>query len=261
MYMATCDTGTCGSTCLHVDATSAVNVMTYSGETGGAVWLIFKPGDASKLSQWLRGKYPDASPGDIIHQQWVFITDRMEDELLRDTGIHGFRFTQRVGDAVFIPAGAPHQVIKLFVKLTIVPELYLSLQVSNQAPCIKIATDFCSVQCLDETLRISRVWREHGRNDLMQPTAMLWYAWTSLINLSENVKSDTTVPHTVSRTTEHRRARRSEKRRSAAVHKTIKEIQCPHEDCRKPRLFDEAGLRCHMCARSFREMTVAAFSC
>ncbi|KIP02480.1 hypothetical protein PHLGIDRAFT_57358, partial [Phlebiopsis gigantea 11061_1 CR5-6] len=78
---------------------------------------------------------------DIIHQRWAFITPDMEEDILRDIGVQGFKFTQHVGEAVLIPAGAPHQV-------------------SNQSSCIKVATDFCSPAGLDATFQVSQIWRD-----------------------------------------------------------------------------------------------------
>jgi lysine-specific demethylase 3 len=53
-------------------------------------------------------------------------------ELEKDTGINPFRFHQRVGDAVFVPAGCAHQV-------------------RNVAGSIKCAYDFLNPETMHES--------------------------------------------------------------------------------------------------------------
>lgn len=114
MYCATRDVFNQGSTKLHLDATSAVNLLVYGtsnadGTCQGATWLIFTREDAPKLSDWLRTKLKHLSHSDPVHNQRVFVTDDYLQEL-RVLNIVPFRIVQRPGDAVFIPVGCPHQV-------------------------------------------------------------------------------------------------------------------------------------------------------
>lgn len=48
---------------------------------------------------------------DPIHDQNWYLDEILRERLLRDYGVEGYTIVQCVGDAIFIPAGAPHQVI------------------------------------------------------------------------------------------------------------------------------------------------------
>ena len=50
---------------------------------------------------------------DPIHDQLVYLDSDLRQRLYREYGVKGWAVAQCVGDAVFIPAGAPHQVTKL----------------------------------------------------------------------------------------------------------------------------------------------------
>ena len=47
---------------------------------------------------------------DPIHDQTWYLDESLRQRLLDDHGVVGYTLVQFVGDAVFIPAGAPHQV-------------------------------------------------------------------------------------------------------------------------------------------------------
>ena len=50
-------------------------------------------------------------PGsDPIHDQLVYLDSDLRQRLYREYGVKGWAIAQGIGDAVFIPAGAPHQV-------------------------------------------------------------------------------------------------------------------------------------------------------
>lgn len=140
LYISTRDARSVGTTCLHIDATEAINVLTYSTDnTKAALWLIYTPEDAPKLSNWLRSRFPNANPGDIIHQRWAFITPDMEEDILRDIGVQGFKFTQHVGEAVLIPAGAPHQVeSSLITNIRSDPTLTLTFRFQTSLPASRL---------------------------------------------------------------------------------------------------------------------------
>ncbi len=113
MYIATKDISQQGSTPLHLDATSAVNILTHAepdslGNSGGARWLIFRREDTGKLSDYLRenGDWPSADP---IHARSVYITQAMQ-EALSHWQKRAYEIYQRAGEAIFIPAGCAHQV-------------------------------------------------------------------------------------------------------------------------------------------------------
>lgn len=112
MYIATRDLFSQGSTPLHLDATSAVNILVHvepdeSGESG-ALWDIFSANDTPNLREYLR-RTGNTSP-DPIHAQTTYLTSPMLADLWMQYRVKPYRIVQRYGDAVFIPAGCPHQV-------------------------------------------------------------------------------------------------------------------------------------------------------
>ena len=118
MYVATRDLLNQGSTPLHVDVTSAINILVYvepddveEPEGVGALWDIFSAAHAPKIREYLyrqNARLRTESP-DPIHAQATYITDKMLVELAA-MGVKPFRIYQAVGEAIFIPAGCPHQV-------------------------------------------------------------------------------------------------------------------------------------------------------
>ncbi|TFY51346.1 hypothetical protein EVG20_g11042 [Dentipellis fragilis] len=105
------------STRLHMDVTDAVNILAHAatlpdGAPGGAHWTIFHRKDAASLSKFLKEsrtpKYEDV--GDPIHSQTIYLTPRDLQLLEEEHHIVPYVFTQKQGDAVFIPSGSPHQV-------------------------------------------------------------------------------------------------------------------------------------------------------
>lgn len=111
MYIATKDVTRIGSTRLHLDVTSAINLLVYTsgGDTPGALWHIFLADDLGTLRGYLRSRPGRTRDDDPIHAQNVYLTPPMLDEL-RELGVRPFMVHQRLGDAVFIPAGCAHQV-------------------------------------------------------------------------------------------------------------------------------------------------------
>jgi hypothetical protein len=112
MALATkqCD-GYSGSTRLHCDLCDAINVMVYSTpSTGTALWHIFKVSDVAKIRAYIRDRFKLASEDDPIHCQRYYLGPSHLVELKSMYGVVPFTIHQAVGEAVFIPAGCPHQV-------------------------------------------------------------------------------------------------------------------------------------------------------
>lgn len=116
MYFATADKGHVGSTRLHRDCTSAANILLFATNAApystepkiGANWTIFKREDTENIRLYLSETYPDIASEYLLSHE-VFVT--LEDcRKLATRGVHAFRFTQEVGDVVFINAGCLHQV-------------------------------------------------------------------------------------------------------------------------------------------------------
>ncbi|KAL4631315.1 lysine-specific demethylase 3B-like [Arapaima gigas] len=167
-----------GTTNLHLDVSDAVNVMVYVGvphgadnheeevmrtieegdvddmtkrrvyegkEKPGALWHIYAAKDAEKIRELLRKvgeeqgqeNPPDHDP---IHDQSWYLDQVLRHRLLEEYGVQGWSIVQFLGDAVFIPAGAPHQVHNLY-------------------SCIKVAEDFVSPEHVKHCFRLTQEFR------------------------------------------------------------------------------------------------------
>ncbi|KAI0067318.1 hypothetical protein BV25DRAFT_1794905, partial [Artomyces pyxidatus] len=168
-----------GSTRLHLDLTSAVNIAIYAGNTidgapGYALWHLFPPSSLERVRKYIR-EVVDDSIGDPIHNQNTYLTPSMLRTLAEEYDVVPYTIHQYPGQAVFIPAGCAHQV-------------------SNQANGIKIACDFITVENLDLTaqvwkeLRVQRLVGQYG-DDVLQLESCLWHAWSSLLGLRDNLEA------------------------------------------------------------------------
>ena len=83
-----------------------------------------------------------AAGTDPIHDQLIYLDSDLRQRLEDEHGVRGWSIAQAVGDAIFIPAGAPHQV-GLFHDSSGATHLS-SFQVRNLCSCIKVAEDFVS---------------------------------------------------------------------------------------------------------------------
>lgn len=125
--------------------------MLAEGEAAGAVWDIWHADDTEKICAFLRRVASDMgqeSPSHPIHDQTFYINAQLRKRLREEEGVVGWRFVQRLGDAVFIPCGCPHQVL-------------------NLRSCIKVAMDFVSPEhvprCLANTEQFRLLPHGHRR--------------------------------------------------------------------------------------------------
>ncbi|XP_052890260.1 lysine-specific demethylase 3A isoform X1 [Anopheles moucheti] len=173
-----------GTTNLHLDISDAVNVMVYVGvpkdaprrgynekivelidsedcdyltrqrirerkELPGALWHIYHAQDADKIRALLnkieleRGGTikPNHDP---IHDQKWYLDRNMRKRLQQEYQVEGYAIVQCSGDAIFIPAGAPHQV-------------------RNLHNCIKVAEDFVSPENIAHCLKLTNEFRHLSR--------------------------------------------------------------------------------------------------
>ncbi|CAM9739308.1 unnamed protein product [Lampetra fluviatilis] len=190
-----------GTTNLHLDVSDAVNVMVYVGipetqnidfhqealramdegdvdeatrrrvvegqEKPGALWHIYAARDADKIRALLRKvgeeegqeNPPDHDP---IHDQSWYLDRTLRQRLMEEHGVQGWAITQCLGDAVFIPAGAPHQV-------------------HNLHSCIKVAEDFVSPEHVHHCFRLTQEFRRlstthSNHEDKLQVKNIIYHA-------------------------------------------------------------------------------------
>lgn len=116
------------------------------GETPGAIWHIYAAQDADKIRDLLnkvaieRGERLEPNH-DPIHDQSWYLDGPLRERLYREYGVEGYPIAQCLGDAVFIPAGAPHQV-------------------RNLHNCIKVAEDFVSPENVYHCFHLTHEFRD-----------------------------------------------------------------------------------------------------
>ncbi|KAL7160408.1 hypothetical protein ABFS83_01G093200 [Erythranthe nasuta] len=143
----------------------------------GALWDIFRKQDVPKLEEYIkrhfnefRHIYGNLLPEVIhpIHDQTVYLTAEHKRRLKEEYGIEPWTFIQRLGDAVFIPAGCPHQVW-------------------NLKSCIMVAVDFVSPENVDSCFKLTEEFRMLPRNhrakeDKLEVKKMIIHALRAAVN-------------------------------------------------------------------------------
>ncbi len=84
-------------------------------EKPGALWHIYDPRDADKIRDLLNKVAKEQGEKiephhDPIHDQSWYLDNILRKRLKEEYEVEGYSILQCMGDAVFIPAGAPHQV-------------------------------------------------------------------------------------------------------------------------------------------------------
>ncbi|PPR92077.1 hypothetical protein GOBAR_AA28603 [Gossypium barbadense] len=99
--------------------TSGNEIEEVEAHEGGAVWDVFRRQDVPKLQDYLKKHFrefryvhccPVSQVFHPIHDQSFYLTMDHKAKLKLEYGIEPWSFVQKLGEAVLIPAGCPHQV-------------------------------------------------------------------------------------------------------------------------------------------------------
>nr|XP_043630324.1 lysine-specific demethylase JMJ25-like [Erigeron canadensis] len=148
----------------------------------GALWDIFRRQDISKLKKYLRNHLADFKLADCpsaekgfypIHDRKIYLNMEHKRKLKKEFGIEPWTFKQKLGDAVFIPAGCPYQV-------------------RNLKSCTKVELNFISPESLGACIRLQKelcvLPKNHKARKQMQNIGkmMIHALKRALVDLSSN---------------------------------------------------------------------------
>ncbi|CAI0444133.1 unnamed protein product [Linum tenue] len=151
-----------------------------SVEEGAALWDIFRSEDVPQLEDYLKRHLKEFRhihccplPKVIhpIHDQSFYLSTEHKKKLKDEYGIEPWTFVQKLGDAVFIPAGCPHQV-------------------RNLKSCIKVAVDFVSPENVGQCIRLTEEFRllpsnHRAKEDKLEVKKMCLYAMDKAVEVME----------------------------------------------------------------------------
>ncbi|XP_057785746.1 lysine-specific demethylase JMJ26-like [Salvia miltiorrhiza] len=151
---------------------------------GAAVWDIFRRQDVPMLTEYLQKHHKEFfhygnSVVDFvvhpIHDQIFYLDEKHKRQLKEEFNIEPWTFEQHLGEAVFIPAGCPHQV-------------------RNRQSCTKVALDFVSPENVHECIRLTQEFRllpqfHKSKQDILEVKKLAVYAANAAIDEARNLIS------------------------------------------------------------------------
>ncbi|XP_022288330.2 uncharacterized protein LOC111100582 isoform X4 [Crassostrea virginica] len=152
-----------------------------TNEVPGALWHIYDAMDADKIRDFLnkvgkeRGEEIEPHHDPIHDQSWYLDVD-LQNRLYKEYGVLGYTIVQCMGDAVFIPAGAPHQV-------------------KNLHSCIKVAEDFVSPEHLNHCFSLTQEFRllsdtHTNHEDKLQVKNIMYHAVKDALAVLNNAEPE-----------------------------------------------------------------------
>ncbi|TMW87570.1 hypothetical protein EJD97_019779 [Solanum chilense] len=158
-------------------------------ECGGAVWDIFRRQDVPKLIEYLQRHWrefrhfnnaPVSSVIHPIHDQTFYLEEKHKKQLKEEFNVEPWTFEQYLGEAVFIPAGCPHQV-------------------RNRQSCTKVAVDFVSPENVQECIRLTEEFRllpkgHRSKEDILEVKKLGLYAASVAVDEAINLLSKLNAP-------------------------------------------------------------------
>lgn len=151
----------------------------------GAVWDIFRREDVPQILEYLKkhhqefhhiNKLPVKSVVHPIHDQIFYLSENHKKQLKEEFGVEPWTFEQHLGEAVFIPAGCPHQV-------------------RNRQSCIKVALDFVSPENVQECIQLTEEFRllpknHRSKEDKVEVKKMAIYAANAALEEARELMTD-----------------------------------------------------------------------
>eukprot|EP00803_Ostreobium_quekettii_P002722 evm.model.scf_3087.1 EVM.evm.TU.scf_3087.1 scf_3087:7704-10907(+) len=121
-----------------------------------AVWDVVRREDVPKVEAYLRAHASEfvhhgqpVSNLDMrspFHDQMFVLTERHRQALRAEQGVETWHFEQHRNEAIYVPAGCPHQV-------------------RNLRSCIKVSVNFLAPESMGEVNRLAQEMRQLGKSD------------------------------------------------------------------------------------------------